>query len=293
MSSFATSESWAILLPIEKSIREKMKAKGTPLSEWNLSINYGVKTGCNDAFIVSSQKKEELIASDPRSAEIIRPILRGRDIKRYCYTFADLWLIATFPSMQYDIEDYPAIKKHLLSFGIERLEQTGLKHIVEGTAVKARKKTNNKWYETQDSISYWNDFLEQKIVWGNLCLTAQFAYAEENLFVNAPSPMIVPGNKYVLAVLNSHLGDWYIRQLGVTRNGGYFEYKPMFVEQLPIPILSKDEEAVFITLVDRILISKERQEDSSCLEEEIDQLVYELYGLTKEEIQFIEDKSNQ
>ena len=196
-----------------------------------------------------------MIAADPESAEIIRPILRGRDIKRYTYTFAELWLIATFPSRHYNIDDYPVIKQHLLSFGIERLEQTGRKHMVDGEEIKSRKKTNNKWFETQDSISYWNDFSEQKIVWGNLCLSAQFALADEGFFINAPSPMIVPGNKYVLAVLNSKLGDWYIRQLGVTRNGGYFEYKPMFVEQLPVPILAESEQSIFIDLVDKILCS--------------------------------------
>ena len=147
-----------ILQPLEKSIQQKMQTKGLPLSKWDLSINYGIKTGCNDAFIISTEKKDELIAADPKSAEIIRPILRGRDIKRYSYSFADLWLIATFPSRHYNIDNYPAIKNHLLSYGKERLEQTGRKYIVNGVEIKARKKTNNKWFETQDSISYWNVF---------------------------------------------------------------------------------------------------------------------------------------
>ena len=90
-------------------------------------------------------------------AEIIGPILRGRDIKRYSYVFANQFLIATFPAKQYDIDDYPALKDYLLSIGMERLEQTGKEHIVNGERVKARKKTNNKWFETQDSISYWDE----------------------------------------------------------------------------------------------------------------------------------------
>ena len=140
-----------------------MNAAGIPLSKWKISINYGIKTGFNDAFIITSEKREELISADPKSAEIIRPILRGRDIKRYTYSFSDLWLIATFPSKHYDIDDYPAVKKYLLSFGIERLEQTGQKHNIEGVEIKARKKTNNKWFETQDSINYWNPFFRQDI----------------------------------------------------------------------------------------------------------------------------------
>lgn len=285
---FASSDSWTILSSLEQSIKRKIDAIGTPLRDWNISINYGIKTGFNDAFIISGELKDQLIALDQKSAEIIRPILRGRDIKRYSYEFADLWIIATFPSRHYDIDDYPAVKKHLLSFGMERLEQTGRKHVVDGIEVKARKKTSNKWYETQDSISYWDDFSKQKIVWGNLCLSSQFAFVEDEFFINAPSPMIVPGNKYLLAVLNSKLGDWYIRNLGVTRNGGYFEYKPMFVEQLPIPIISDADQAEYSALVDTIYGAKAKGEETNETEAKIDQLVYNLYGLTDEEISFIE-----
>lgn len=127
------------------------------MKEWDIRTNYGIKTGYNKAFIISTEKCEEILEpcadedERERTAELIRPILRGRDIKRYGYDWAGLHLIATFPSRHYDIELYPAVKSHLLSFGIERLEQTGKESIV-----KARKKTNNKWFETQDSISYWD-----------------------------------------------------------------------------------------------------------------------------------------
>ena len=84
-----------ILNPIEQSIKRKIEAIGTPLKDWDIKINRGILTGCNDAFIIDEAKKEELIKEDPKSAEIIRPILRGRDIKRYGYDFAGLYLIAT------------------------------------------------------------------------------------------------------------------------------------------------------------------------------------------------------
>ena len=274
--------------PVEQNIRKKIQSCGVVLSEWNLAINYGIKTGCNDAFIISTEKKDELIAADLKSAELIRPILRGKDVKRYEYNFADQWIIATFPSCKYDIDQYSAIKQHLLSFGIERLEQTGATHIIDGVSVKSRKKTNNKWFETQDSISYWNEFFKQKIIWGNLALSAQFAWAEEGYFINAPSSMIVPGNKYLLAVLNSKLADWYIRQLGVTRNGGYFEYKPMFIEQLPVPMIDEDAQVPYIRLVDKILEEKRALNDTQFLESEINRLVYALYHLSEEEILYIE-----
>ena len=266
--AFTTSDSWVILSPIEQSIKRKIENVGTPLKAWEVKINYGIKTGCNEAFIIDETKRAEILANCHDEAErertdaIIRPILRGRDIKRYAYEWAHLYIIATFPAKHLDIEDYPAVKQHLLSFGIERLEQTGKEHLVNGERIKSRKKSGNKWFETQDTIAYMDDFDKQKIVWGNLSLKASFAEAPAGMFINAPCVMITPFSDYILTVLNSKLGDWYIRQLGVTRNGGYFEYKPMFVEQLPVP-----------------------QTDTSITNDED---VYALYGLNDVEIAYLE-----
>ncbi|WP_256621142.1 TaqI-like C-terminal specificity domain-containing protein [Sphingobacterium spiritivorum] len=204
----------------------------------------------------------------------MRPLLRGRDIKRYSYEFADLYLITTFPSLKIDIEQYQAVKQHLMSFSYDRLKQTG--------DIGARKKTNNQWFETQDSISYWEDFYKQKIVWGNLNLKASYAIAPEGYFVNAPCPMIVPANKYLLAVLNSKLADYYIRNLGVTRNGGYFEYKPMFIEQMPVPIISEMQQNKIAKLVSETVTSE--------VEKIIDKAIFKLYDLTIEEVNFIQSQ---
>ncbi len=117
--SFRSSDSWVVLSPIELSIKQKIEAIGTPLKDWDIQINYGIKTGFNEAFIIDGEKRAELIAADPKCAEIIRPILRGRDIKRYNYEFADLWLINTHNGIKekgisrIDIDDYPTIKAHL------------------------------------------------------------------------------------------------------------------------------------------------------------------------------------
>lgn len=187
---FDNSDSWVILSPIEMSIKKKIEAVGTPLKDWDIQINYGIKTGCNEAFIIDEAKRNEILNNcndeDERSRtdELIRPILRGRDIKRYGYDWAGLYLIATFPSRNYDIEKYPAVKEYLLSYaepllrnaGLawvadshladyckQKLAQTGLPIEIAGKQVKinskedkARKKTGNKWFETQDSISYWD-----------------------------------------------------------------------------------------------------------------------------------------
>ena len=206
--------------------------------------------------------------------------MRGRDVKRYSYEFADFYIIATFPSLKIDIEEYPSVKQHLMSFGYDRIKQTG--------DAGARKKTSNKWFETQDSISYWEDFSKQKIVWGNLNLRASYTIAEAGMFINAPSPIIVPANKYLLATLNSKLADYYIRNLGVTRNGGYFEYKPMFIEKLPVPQLTENLQLQFISLTDAVINAIKQNENTFQIEKEIDNLIYKLYELDDEEINFIE-----
>ena len=282
---FGREDSWIILSPIEQSIKRKIEAVGTPLKDWDISINYGIKTGYNDAFIINGAKRIEILAGceteeeRKRTDELIRPILRGRDIKRYKYEWAHLYIIATFPVKHIDIEQYPTVKAHLLSFGVHRLEQTGKTHEINGKSVKARKKTNNQWFETQDQIGYWNDFSKPKIVWGNLNLRATYCIAEGGIFINAPCTMVVPASLYLLAVLNSKLADYYIRSLGVTRNGGYFEYKPMFIEKLPVPVPDKYSSNPLYEL----------QEPTSLHDLNIDKLVYALYELNKNEIHFIEN----
>ena len=286
ITGFTNKESWVILSPIEQSIKRKIEAVGVPLKDWDISINYGIKTGFNDAFIINGAKRDEILSACKtenernKTAELIRPILRGRDIKRYSYEYADLYLIATFPSRHYDIEDFPSVKNHLLSFGMERLEQTGKKYNKNGKKIKARKKTNNKWFETQDSISYWDEFNKPKIVWGNLNLSATYAFAPAGMMINAPATMIVPYSKYLLYILNSKLADYYIRKLGVTRNGGYFEYKPMFVEQMPVPYPIDD--TLFAKFDDNYLYK---------YIDEINNIVYTLYNLDKQEMKYIEDQT--
>ena len=139
-----------------------------------------ISTETRDCILNNCTSEEER----KRTEELIRPILRGRDIKRYGYDWAGLYLIATFPSRHYNIEEYPAVKEYLLSFGMERLEQTGKEYIIDGQKVKARKKTNNKWFETQDSISYWDDFSKPKIVYQELCRKGTaFAIDDKAMFL--------------------------------------------------------------------------------------------------------------
>ncbi len=282
---FATSDSWVILSPIEQSIKKKIEAVGTPLKDWDINIYRGVLTGCNEAFIIDSQKRDEILANcqtedeRKRTAELIRPILRGRDIKRYGYDWANLWLIATFPSRHYDINKYPSVKQYLLSFGIERLEQTGKTHVVDGEKVKARKKTNNKWFETQDSISYWEDFSKQQIVWIELSDEPKFALTENTMSVNTVFFMTGEHILHLLGLLNSKLITWYFRHcIGTTSGVGTNRWLKYTIEQIPMaPFCLKLEELSL-----KISESYDLETDK-----EIDRYVCRLYNLNDIEISYI------
>ena len=270
--SFTTKESWVILSPIEQSIKKKIESAGIPLKDWDISINYGIKTGFNDAFIISGEKREEILSNcktkeeRKKTDDLIRPILRGRDIKRYEYNFADLYLINTHNGVKdkniprIDIKDYPAIKNHLDEYWDK---------------ISTRADKGDTPYNLRN-CAYMDEFNKPKIVWGNLNLSATYTLAPAGMMINAPATMIVPASESLLCILNSKIADYYIRNLGVTRNGGYFEYKPMFIEQLPVP--QNIDEKLFEEFSNKELNN----------EEEIDRKVYELYGLTDEEIQFLE-----
>ena len=263
-------KSWVILSPIEQSIKSKIEAVGKPLKDWDIHIYRGVLTGYNDAFIIDTEKREQILANcqsedeRKRTAELIRPILRGRDIKRYGYNWAGLWLINTHNGIRgkldrIHIEEYPALKSYLT---------------VYSSKLAKRSDKGDTPYNLRN-CAYLEDFSKPKIVWGNLNLKASFAIVEDNSFINAPANMIVPASKTLLAILNSKLADYYIRQLGVTRNGGYFEYKPMFIEQLPVAELSKET-------IEKLSVC------ATCHnEKQIDEILYNAYGLNDEEIKFI------
>ncbi|PJI26600.1 type II restriction endonuclease subunit M [Prevotella intermedia] len=264
---FSTSDSWVVLSPIEQSIKKKIEAVGTPLKDWDINIYRGVLTGCNEAFIIDTAKRDEIISNcqtedeRKRTAELIRPILRGRDIKRYGYEWAELWLIATFPSRHYNIDEYPAVKQYLLSFGIERLEQTGKTHIVNGEKVKSRKKTHNKWFETQDSISYWEDFNKPKIIYPDICTFLSFELDTSCFYLSNTAYFLITEKeehlKYFLRVLNSSVIDWYYRTLSVQLGEKAVRMFSIYVLNIPIPPISDEpiEEILKLSKEEKLFIS--------------------------------------
>ena len=294
--AFSDAASWVILNPIELSIKNKIEKVGVPLKDWDIKIYRGILTGCNEAFIISEQKRNEILSwcrnesEKHRTDELIRPILRGRDIKRYSYEYANLYLIATFPSRHYDIEQYPAVKKHLLSFDRERLaeagrfdlldevslaqyckgrlEQTGADIIVNGKKVivgnvkKSRKKTGNKWFETQDQISYWDDFSKRKITWARLmrlspkdidafprfCLVPEDFYTVDSLCFFTGQNL-----EQLIHVLNSEYAAYYFFNNVATLDNGGFQMRQQYVEQILLPpYVTKDVFSAFSFSEDEI-----------------------------------------
>ncbi|SPD74781.1 conserved hypothetical protein [uncultured Desulfobacterium sp.] len=254
-------------------IKQRVEKAGVPLKGWDIAINYGIKTGLNAAFIISEKKKKELIAQDPKSEEIIKPVLRGRDIKRYRAEFADLWIIATFPALQIDINRYPAVRDYLKSFG-KQLEQTG--------EPGCRKKTNNKWFEVQDTIAYHTEFIKEKIVFAEIVFNSAFFY-DTNFYYPEATSFIMTGErlKFLTALLNSNLLTYSFRTFyaGGDLRGETFRYKKLFLENLPVPKLSLADQLPYEVLLDCIQFAHEKglTSEASTLEWVINVMVYGLY----------------
>ncbi|EKJ2976982.1 class I SAM-dependent DNA methyltransferase [Campylobacter jejuni] len=281
------------------ALKAKIERIGTPLKEWyGLNINYGIKTGHNEAFIITTEKRNEILANckdeaeKERTAKLIRKMLRGRDIKRYSYEWAGLWVIGTFPSLKLDIEQYPALKQYLSQF-LPRIEQSGEKG--------CRKKTSNKWFETQDNIAYYEEFEKEKIVYPNM--NKEFiAFFDNEFFLLNQKCFILShqsNNKkellYLTALLNSNVNFYYFKQIGAKLGASGYEMSKIFVEKLPIPKINSKNQKIadeLINLADEILKAKEQDKNANTqeLENKINSIVYKFYNLTEEEIKIIEGK---
>ncbi|WP_420482141.1 Eco57I restriction-modification methylase domain-containing protein [Brachyspira intermedia] len=288
---------WVIMNNLENGIFDKIM-KHKPLKDWGIQINYGIKTGFNEAFFIDEETKNNLINEDAKSAELIKPLIRGRDIKKYVYSFHNLYIICTFPALKLNIDNYPAIKKYLKSFG-KRLEQSGEKG--------CRKKTCNKWFETQDTIAYYEDFEKDRIVWTPVNGIYYFTLIEGGYYFNNSIFMIsdkdnnVSKLKYLLAVLNTVTLKFGSLITPLTNVGKYTYGSKEFMQTIPIPEPDKDTESKLVNLVDNIIdlnkkLSSEKNPNTiemlntriQVVDKAIDKIVYSLYNLTDEEVRIIE-----
>jgi len=280
---FSANESWIILSSIEQSIKRKIEAIGIPLKDWNIKINYGIKTGFNDAFIISTEKRNEILSKcineeeKQRTAEIIRPILRGRDIKRYGYNWANLWLINTHNGIKggvsrIEINDYPAIKQHLDAYW-------------DRIAIRADK--GDTPYNLRN-CAYLEDLNQPKIVWGEISDRSKFAYDFNGEYVPEATSFLMVGEKlpYLLCVLNSPLAEWFFSKIGTTTGVGTIRWKKYTIQELLIPYPSNDLIETICSYVESYvsgLISIKE------LAEQTNSKIYQITGLNPEEIKYVEN----
>ena len=277
---FKGCDSWVILSPIEQSIKRKIESIGAPLKKWDIQINYGIKTGCNDAFIISTEKREEILANcrddaeRTRTTELIQPILRGRDIKRYSYDWADLWLINTHNGVKgkyprININDYPAVKLHLDNYW---------------DAISTRADKGDTPYNLRN-CAYLDDFSKPKIIFQEIVQESQFMLDDTTHFMCNDTCRIITGKDidFLLAILNSKLFFYSIKHFyggGALGDNGV-RMKHTFFQNFHC--IQPNYE--ILTLIDKI---NKNPKKSKKYEEEIDQQVYQLYNLTPEEIAIIE-----
>ena len=273
-----SANAYTLQAPEILALKKKIEQIGTPLKDWDIRINYGIKTGFNEAFIINTAKRDELITQDPKSTEIIKPILRGRDIKAYQHHWAGLWIINSHNgdknNAPINIDDYPVIKNHLDQYypQLEKRQDKGI------TPYNLR------------NCAYLAEFEKEKIVYPNMTKFLPFIYENEGVYTNQKC-FIITGNslKYLTAYLNSKLFKCVFRDNFPELQGGTRELSKVFFEQLPIPQISKPAQQPFIALVDKILTAKQQGQDTRTLETQIDQMVYQLYDLTDDEIKIIEE----
>ncbi len=301
------TESFIFANPTLLDLRDKIEQNGTPLKDWGIQIYRGILTGSNEAFIIPTEKRDAILkncddaqkdsmgmSERERTKELIKPILRGRDIKRYRYEWAGEWLINThngYTSFSHkippiDIEKYPAIKAHLDS---------------HWDKISKRDDQGNTPYHLRN-CAYIEEFEKEKIVYGEIVQEPRFyldnGECELGVFYAEATSFILTGEHlhYLLGMLHSQLVTFAFKTFyagGGLGESGY-RYKKAFIERLPIPqITTKNQElAQKITdCAERILKAKEKNPKANTqeLEKEIDALVYQLYNLTDEEVKIIEN----
>ena len=279
---FASSEPWVILTPIEQSIKRKIEAMGTPLKDWDIQIYRGVLTGCNEAFIISTEKRNEILSKcqsedeRKRTAELIRPILRGRDIKRYGYDWANLWLINTHNGIKgriprINIEDYPAVKAHLDQYWDK---------------IRDRADQGDTPYNLRN-CAYLEDFYQPKIIWKRIGSILRFCYNDNGaLGLDSTCFAIGENIEFVCCVLNSPMGHYLLKDAPKTGTGDLL-ISVQAVEPIKLPLISKDENDIFTNTLKELV-----SECSTNNNDEINCKIFDLYNLSHDERRYIEENFN-
>jgi adenine-specific DNA-methyltransferase len=275
-----SEESFSFANPKELEIKKKIEEVGTPLKDWDISIYRGILTGFNEAFIISTEKRNEILENCTSSEErertekIIKKVLKGRDIKRYSYEWADLWLI--YIPWEFEIEKFPTIEKHLKSFENKLSNRPEVKE------------NRYPWFVLSRYASdYVKEFEKEKIVFSKASKDTVFSFGNKNIFFDVTAYMLSGSNmKYLISILNSKPFNKLFYKF--YSGGGIDGEMTIFaLQEFPIPKPTEKDEKVLSNLVDEILSKKAEGFSTTELEEKIDEVVFQLYNLTEEEIEIV------
>lgn len=264
---------WIILSKSDSDIKRKIEFEKSKVEDLNYYIVRGFTTGANEAFYFEDEKRQKLLEQDVNSDEMIKPILRGRDLTKWKYKFNQFYSIVA--KRGFEIEKYPALKSHLLTH-YEKLNSKS------GTA---------PWYEFQanPSLEIFNAFAKPKIIWGELSNDAKFAYDEMGYYLDA-TVFLMTGDylKSVLCIMNSKLGNWYFYQISTTSGMGTNRWKKYKIQKFPLPIISEDINKPFEILAEYLIYLYDPKQESvlekvsneavnQVFEDLVNMMVYELY----------------
>lgn len=308
-----SKESWVILSKSDYEIKNKIAETGTQLKDWKIEINYGFKTGFNEPFFISEEEKEILINEDSKSAEIIKPLLRGREIKKYAYTFNQNYVIFTHNGTKsrkrVEVErDYPAIFKHLSQYKDKNSPKAipNNKGVIQ--TLMDRQDQGAHWSNLRD-CAYADSFENEKLIWLSITDKPAFAFDNKGMHVTAPAYIMTSHcNKYLMTVLNSKTMEWYLDKVSSSTGVGTNQWSKIFVEQLPIPELEETARKPYENIAEYLIYLNDPKQASvlekvsneavsQVFEDLVNMMVYELYfeeEMKAKEIdvlQFITEKS--
>jgi len=292
---------WSLSDAMTQSILEKLQEDSISLENYvEGKIYYGIKTGLNEAFVIDQQTRDRLVSEDPKSAELIKPFLLGRDIKRYSFEWKNRFLIFTRRGLT--IKKYTAILNYLLQFKEQLMPKP---KDWKGTTWKGRKSGSYQWYEIQDAIDYYPEFEKEKIIYPNICKRPEFTLDTDFYYTNQKAFIISINDKYLLGILNSKIMMFFFSTTIPKLRGDFYEPGFVFMRDFPVHKIDFSITAEvkqhdrMVSLVERMLElhkrtpqtphEKERLErEIASTDNQIDRLVYDLYGLTEDEIKIVE-----
>ena len=284
---YLNEKEWSFSDMSQLMLKEKIEKGHLILKEVKgVKIYRGVTTGYNPAFIISNELRDKLIAEDIKNKRIIKNMLQGRNIRKWYYNESEDNLI--FTRRGTDIEDFPSIKTHLFAF------YNNLKPKTPNDSSEGRKSGTYKWFEILDNTAYYFEFEKsEKIIWGLTADNWEYALDKEQHYLQSNAYILTSETipiRFILGLLNSKLLHYYFRFIGVMTAGGAYTLKAATIEALPIVIGTKEQQKEIVLKVESILNTKakNKQADVSSTESEIDRLIYNLYGLSEDDVKIVE-----